>query len=123
MPVVVDVAVDGRLPDAVEVAAYYVVAEALTNAAKHADASEIHVRARADAKQLHLSIRDDGIGGAEFGNGSGLVGLKDRVEALGGRIKVRSPPGNGTTLNVTIPLGFAVTKQRRHQPGEHCGLC
>jgi signal transduction histidine kinase len=121
VPVVVDVAVDRHLPDSVEVAAYYVVAEALTNAAKHADAAEMHVWARADGNQLHLSVRDDGIGGAEFGRGSGLVGLKDRVEALGGRMEVRSPAGSGTSLNVAIPLGVVLTKERRHQPGEHCG--
>ena len=95
VPVRLDVAVDGRLPDSAEVAAYYVVAEALTNAAKHADASEMNIWARADGTQLRLAIRDDGIGAAEFGKGSGLVGLKDRVEALGGRMQVRSPPEAG----------------------------
>ena len=76
--------VDRRLPDSVEVAAYYVVAEALTNAAKHARASVVKVCVETDDANLHLSIRDDGIGGADAGKGSGLIGLIDRVEALGG---------------------------------------
>jgi signal transduction histidine kinase len=103
VPVSVDVAMDRRLPDSAEVAAYYVVAEALTNAAKHARASEAEVCAHADDKCLYLSIRDNGIGGADS-RGSGLTGLMDRVEALGGRMRVVSPPRNGTSLNVTIPI-------------------
>ena len=85
-------------------ATYYVVAEALTNAAKHARASEVEVRVEADDANLHLSIRDDGIGGADTANGSGLSGLIDRVEALGGTLKISSHTGNGTLLLVTIPL-------------------
>jgi signal transduction histidine kinase len=104
VPVSVDVAIDLRLPDSAEVAAYYVVAEALTNAAKHARASEAEVSAHADDKCLYLSIRDNGIGGADSRGGSGLIGLMDRVEALGGRMRVVSPPGNGTSLDVTIPI-------------------
>jgi signal transduction histidine kinase len=92
------------LPDSVEVAAYYVVAEALTNAAKHAQASEVTVCAVATDDELHLSISDDGIGGAVAGAGSGLIGLKDRVEALAGRLAISSPAGSGTTLNVVIPV-------------------
>jgi signal transduction histidine kinase len=80
------------------------VAEALTNAAKHARASEVTVCAESTVDRLDLSIRDDGIGGADVQNGSGLIGLKDRAEALGGRIKIKSPPGDGTSLTVTIPL-------------------
>ncbi len=92
------------MPESVEVAAYYVVAEALTNAAKHAQASEVKVSAVAGDDELHLTISDDGIGGAVAGAGSGLIGLKDRVEALAGRLDISSPPGSGTTLTVVIPL-------------------
>ena len=87
-----------------EVAAYYVVAEALTNAAKHAQASEVKVSADAGDCEFHLTISDDGIGGAVAGTGSGLIGLKDRVEALAGRLGISSPIGSGTTLDVVIPL-------------------
>jgi signal transduction histidine kinase len=96
---------EGRLPEQVEVAAYYVVSEALTNAAKHARASVIHVEVEARDLDLRLKIRDDGVGGADHSKGSGLIGLKDRVEALGGRIGLSSPAGSGTSLTVTIPLG------------------
>jgi signal transduction histidine kinase len=92
------------LPDSVEVAAYYVVAESLTNAAKHARASEVVVRVEADDANLHLSIRDDGIGGASVGNGSGLTGLMDRVEALGGTMEISTHTCNGTSLLVNIPF-------------------
>jgi signal transduction histidine kinase len=104
VPVELDVDVDRRLPDSVEVAVYYVVAETLTNAAKHAQASEVTVCVEAEGTNLHLSIRDDGIGGTDTARGSGLTGLVDRVEALGGKIKISSPPGNGTSLHVEIPL-------------------
>ena len=104
VPVRLDVAIDRRLPDPTEVAAYYVVAEALTNTAKHAQASEVDVRVETKNGNLGIVIRDDGIGGANSGKGSGLVGLKDRVEALGGRMQITSQPGNGTSLHATIPL-------------------
>jgi Histidine kinase-, DNA gyrase B-, and HSP90-like ATPase len=86
------------------VAAYYVVSEALTNAAKHAHASAIHVDAEAAGRRLRLSVRDDGAGGADPARGSGLVGLKDRVEALGGTITIDSPAGAGTSLHAELPL-------------------
>jgi len=104
VPVVLDVAVNRRLPESAEVAAYYVVAEALTNTAKHARASVVTVRVDTGAESLHLSIEDDGIGGADTGKGSGLVGLTDRVEAIGGKLTVSSQPGTGTSLLVTIPF-------------------
>jgi signal transduction histidine kinase len=104
VPVDLDLNVDRRLSESVEVAAYYVVAEALTNAAKHAQASEVAVSATADDDALHLRISDDGVGGAVAGGGSGLIGLKDRVEALAGRLGISSPAGSGTTLTVVIPL-------------------
>ncbi|MFI0447456.1 AAA family ATPase [Actinomadura sp. 6N118] len=106
IPVDLDLSVQGRLPEHVEVSAYYVVAEALTNATKHARASTVTVTAEADtaAAVLHVAVRDDGAGGADFTRGTGLVGLKDRVEALGGEIFLDSPPGTGTSLRVDLPL-------------------
>jgi PAS domain S-box-containing protein len=106
VPVDLDVAIEQRLPDSVEVAAYYVVAEALTNAAKHAHASEVKVRVYASDETLTLFISDDGIGGADSRKGSGLIGLKDRIEVLGGRMHVASPPGGGTAIDITIPHKF-----------------
>ncbi|MBV8179246.1 MAG: GAF domain-containing protein, partial [Mycobacterium sp.] len=103
VPVSLDVAIEHPLPDSIEVAAYYVVAEALTNAAKHAQASQVKVRAHTTDEDLVLLISDDGIGGADSRNGSGLIGLKDRIEVLGGRMRVASPPGGGTALDITIP--------------------
>jgi signal transduction histidine kinase len=103
VPVVLDVAIERRLPESVEVAAYYVVAEALTNAAKHARASEVNVRAHVSDGSLNLVISDDGVGGADSGKGSGLIGLRDRIEVLGGRMRITSPLGGGTALDITIP--------------------
>jgi Histidine kinase-, DNA gyrase B-, and HSP90-like ATPase len=88
----------------VEVGAYYVVSEALTNAAKHSSASKMDVHARARDGVLALRIDDDGVGGADPARGSGLTGLADRVEALGGEIWIASPPGEGTSLRVELPL-------------------
>jgi signal transduction histidine kinase len=105
VPVELDVDVQTRLPEPVEVAAYYVVSEALANTAKHAQASVAHVDVRADDGSLHLSVRDDGVGGATPGRGSGLIGLTDRVEALGGTITLHSPAGKGTSLQVDLPTG------------------
>jgi signal transduction histidine kinase len=92
------------LPDSVEVGAYYVVSEALTNAAKHARASVVKVGIESEGANLHLSIRDDDIGRADAAKGSGLIGLTDRVEALGGTMAISSPSGRGTSLLVKIPL-------------------
>ncbi|WP_343977501.1 AAA family ATPase [Pseudonocardia aurantiaca] len=106
IPVDLDMRAEGRLNEHVEVSAYYVVAEALTNAAKHARASAVTVTVEADAADaaLHVVVRDNGDGGADFTRGTGLVGLKDRVEALGGRILLDSPRGAGTSLRVDLPL-------------------
>jgi signal transduction histidine kinase len=104
VPVELQVDFAGRLPEQVEVASYYVVSEALTNAAKHSQASMLRVDAGTENGAVRLSIRDDGIGGADPGVGSGLIGLKDRVEALGGHFQVRSAPGEGTALEATIPV-------------------
>jgi signal transduction histidine kinase len=99
-----DLNVERRLPEPIEVAAYYVVSEALTNAAKHAHASAVNVDLDTDEAILQLAIRDDGIGGADPGRGSGLVGLSDRIEALGGTLQITSPTGKGTTLQIEVPL-------------------
>jgi signal transduction histidine kinase len=104
IPVELDLDVGGRLPEPVEVAAYYVVSEALANAAKHARASVAQVEAQARDGLLRLSVRDDGVGGAAPGKGSGLVGLADRVEALGGTVRVHSPAGQGTRLQIDLPI-------------------
>jgi signal transduction histidine kinase len=93
-----------RLPERLEVAAYYVVSEALTNVAKHAQASVVWVELRADDSTAQLTIRDDGVGGADADQGSGLIGLVDRVEATGGKMRITSEPGRGTTLLVTLPI-------------------
>jgi len=103
VPVVVQVNGVGRLAKQVEVAIYYVVSEALTNAAKHAEASVVHVDVDTDGPIALLSIRDDGVGGADLYQGSGLVGLRDRVEALGGRVEISSPAGSGTSVTVRLP--------------------
>jgi signal transduction histidine kinase len=93
-----------RLPESIEVGAYYVVSEALTNVAKHAAASVAYVEVRSDDFTLELTVRDDGVGGADPDGGSGLIGLVDRVEALGGKIEIVSPSGGGTALCVTLPI-------------------
>ncbi|MHA3022780.1 ATP-binding protein [Mycobacterium sp. BMJ-28] len=104
VPVELDVRVDARLAESVEVAAYYVVAESLTNAAKYAQAEVVTVTAVAENGGLRLSVVDDGVGGAVAGGGSGLVGLRDRVQALSGEFGVSSAPGTGTTVTAWIPL-------------------
>jgi signal transduction histidine kinase len=103
-PVDLQTQLNERLPEPVEVSAYYVIAEALTNAAKHARASTVSVHLKVDGDVLLLAVRDDGAGGADLTGGTGLAGLKDRVEALGGRIFLDSPRGAGTTLRAELPL-------------------
>ncbi|HXT91079.1 MAG TPA: GAF domain-containing protein, partial [Trebonia sp.] len=104
VPVRLDVHVEQRLPEHVEVSAYYVVAEALTNVAKHAHASVVSVRVEVADDLLRVVVSDDGAGGAAVGGGTGLVGLKDRVEALGGRLRLDSPDGDGTSLTAELPI-------------------
>jgi signal transduction histidine kinase len=99
-----DIAEIARLPEPVEVAAYYVVSEALTNATRHAHASVAEVDAETSGGTLRVRVRDDGAGGADPARGSGLVGLKDRIEALGGTFSVRSPAGGGTTVSCELPV-------------------
>jgi signal transduction histidine kinase len=104
IPVELDITADTRLPEPIEVAAYYVASEALANATKHAQASRVDVSLATRDRSLLLSIRDNGVGGADPARGSGLVGLTDRVEALGGSIRVRSRPGDGTHITAELPL-------------------
>jgi signal transduction histidine kinase len=91
-----------RFPETIEAAAYYVIAEAVTNAGKHAKADRVQVRVEARPGSIEIEIADDGVGGARP-DGSGLHGLSDRVEALGGRLEVESEAGRGTTLRATLP--------------------
>jgi signal transduction histidine kinase len=104
IPVELELEGDRRLPEQVEVAAYFVASEALTNAAKHSHASVIRVDFDARNGIARLAIRDDGVGGATPGRGSGLIGLTDRVEAIGGTIELTSPEGGGTSLLVELPI-------------------
>jgi signal transduction histidine kinase len=102
VPVEIDVAV-GRLGAAIEATAYFVVAEALTNVAKHARARHAEVMARIEDGTLAVQVRDDGVGGAR-GDGSGLIGLADRVAALDGELRVDSPAGGGTLVAADLPI-------------------
>jgi signal transduction histidine kinase len=104
IPVELDIRTETRLADRIEVAVYYVVSEALTNTTKHAHASCAQVAIEERDAILNLSIRDDGVGGADPAGGSGLIGLRDRVQALGGAIEVNSRPGEGTAILVELPL-------------------
>jgi signal transduction histidine kinase len=104
VPVEMNVRIDGRLPEPVEVGAYYVVSEMLTNAAKHANASVVEVDAEDAEGTLRVCVRDDGVGGADPLRGSGLVGLRDRIEALGGMFSLHSPSGGGTTVCCELPV-------------------
>jgi PAS domain S-box-containing protein len=103
VPVKFAIELEERLPEPVEAAAYYVVAEALTNAAKHSHASEVSVRIGRANGLARIEVADDGVGGAGSASGSGLRGLADRVEALGGRLELESPLGEGTTVRAEIP--------------------
>lgn len=105
VPVQLDARLDNTtLPERIEVVAYYIVSEALANTVKHARASILQVDVEARDGVLHLSVRDDRVGGADPAQGSGLIGLTDRVDAVGGNITVVSAPGEGTSLVVELPL-------------------
>jgi signal transduction histidine kinase len=103
LPVYLEISIEPRPPTGVEAAAYFVVSEALTNAVKHSHAHDVRIVASRTQAELVVEVADDGIGGAAPQRGSGLHGLTDRVEALGGRLVVSSPPGRGTTLRAEIP--------------------
>jgi signal transduction histidine kinase len=111
LPVDVTLDLPGRLPEAVEAAAYFVVCEALANIGRHSGASRAEVTGRHDGGLLALEVRDDGRGGADAGRGSGLTGLADRVSVLDGTISLSSPPGGPTLLRVEIPCEWRT---------EHC---
>jgi signal transduction histidine kinase len=104
IPVELEVSASGRFPERIEVTSYYVVSELLTNAARHARASVVRVTVEHVNERLHLSVRDDGVGGADPAGGSGLLGLRDRVEAMKGTMVVESPLGAGTAVLVSLPL-------------------
>ena len=104
VPVDLDIPQQGRLPERVEVAAYFVISEALANTAKHAHAARARVRVELNGNVLKVQISDDGVGGADPSRGSGLIGLTDRVEALGGRLDVSSHPGEGTQIKADLPI-------------------
>ena len=104
IPVDIDITVEGRLPESVEVAAYYVASEALANATKYAEATGIELSVARRNDSVVVSIHDNGLGGADPARGSGLVGLTDRVDALGGSFEVRSRSGHGTRITAMLPL-------------------
>jgi len=118
VPVQLDVALTHALPEPIQIATYYLVAEALTNTAKHAHASTVEVHLDTDHTDagdpvLRVWVQDDGRGGADPHAGSGLVGLTDRVQTLGGRLWLHSPPGTGTTVHAELPLTQAAAPRRR----------
>jgi signal transduction histidine kinase len=117
VPVDLDLAAEGRYPEPVEVAAYYVASEALANAMKHAQASRIEMSVATRQGSLLLSVRDDGIGGADPARGSGLAGLTDRVEALGGSIRLESAAGAGTHITADLPLEYELAQDAAHPAG------
>jgi signal transduction histidine kinase len=108
LPVRLHMHADGRLPAESEATAYYVVSEAFTNAVKHASASAVDVRVEVAEGTLNVQVSDDGVGGADVSGGSGLTGIRDRVEAVGGTLAVHSPPGSGTVLTACLPVGNPV---------------
>jgi len=111
VPVEVDVQAEGRLPELIESTAYFVLSEALANVAKHSGASRAWVRAYVEGDDLELVVRDNGVGGASLDKGTGMLGVADRVDAVGGSLEVDSPPGAGTTLSVRIPLGGPIGRE------------
>jgi signal transduction histidine kinase len=103
MPVTLDVGAED-LPEQIELAAYFIVSESLTNASKYAGASAVNIRVAPEAEALLVEIVDDGRGGADAASGTGLRGLADRIDALGGRLEIDSPPGTGTRVSARLPL-------------------
>jgi signal transduction histidine kinase len=109
IPIDVDVSLDERPPATIEAAAYYIASEALTNVAKHAHANVVELIAAHDDAVLRLEVRDDGVGGVDPSRGSGILGLTDRAEALGGTVSIKSTPGHGTTIAVELPIASSVS--------------
>ena len=116
IPVKLNLRTEERFPDYIELTSYFVVSEAVANAAKHSSASAIQVALENRAGCLRLSVSDDGLGGADPARGSGLLGLRDRVEAAGGTLTLRSPPGEGTASRVRAPIGHTLSL-RSMRPG------
>jgi signal transduction histidine kinase len=116
LPIDTDVRVEGRLPDAVEAAAYFVVAEAITNVVKYAEADRATVRAWQEGDRVEVEVTDDGVGGADAARGSGLRGLADRLAAVEGTLAVDSPPGRGTRVRASIPCGASELVARASAP-------
>jgi signal transduction histidine kinase len=124
IPVNVDVQVRERLAEPVEAAAYYAVSEALSNVVRHAGAAAAaEVEVMAEEGTLRVRVRDDGNGGADFGHGSGLTEVKDRVEAFGGRVSLHSPRGAGTVLEITLPLSTELAPDENLPDGQAGQLC
>jgi signal transduction histidine kinase len=123
IPVDLDMRISRPLPEHVEASAYYIVAEALTNVAKHSRASTVSVAAITDTAGLvlHIAVSDDGIGGAHFAAGAGLVGVKDRAEAIGGRMFLDSALGAGTSLRVDLPLAAPPLASEKPTPRTDSG--
>jgi signal transduction histidine kinase len=111
LPVRVRLLTDGRFPGSCEATAYYVAAEAFTNAAKHAQATGVDIVIEQADGALNVQVRDDGVGGADVAAGSGLIGLRDRVEAVGGSLTLDSPPGAGTVLTVRLPVTMDLSER------------
>lgn len=112
IPVSLEVTAGRRLPEPVEIAVYYVVSEALANATKHSRAAEVCVTVASDGAEVRATVADDGVGGAALGRSSGLIGLVDRVEALGGRFALESPAGRGTRISIELPLAPQAMDER-----------
>ena len=104
VPVEIEAMPDSPLPAAVEAAAYYTIAEALTNVTKYAHATHVRVHVRASDDRLQVDVRDDGVGGADPSAGTGIRGIADRIEALHGRLRITGAPGAGTRLHAEVPL-------------------
>lgn len=109
VPVEVDVQADGRLPELIESTAYFAIAESLANIAKHSQATRAWIRARVEGDRVVIEVRDNGVGGASLDAGSGVLGIADRIEAVGGELELVSPRGSGTTVTVRMPLHPPIT--------------
>ena len=105
MPVKLNVDIEDRLDESIEVAAYYVVSESLANIGKHAHATTVTIEVIRESDELVVEVVDDGVGGADTERGTGLRGLADRVEALGGQLRVWTPSGGGTRVRAQMPCG------------------
>ena len=114
IPVELNVRADAGLPEEVELAAYYIVAEALTNTAKYSHASLVHVLVETRGRTLRIAVRDDGVGGADPARGTGLLGLTQRAEAIGGTVSLHSSSAAGTSLDAELPLGDEITTPSAH---------